>query len=340
MAEETTDTVALSIRGREINYEYRLLGIEEIRFYRKNPRIATILAEHTGEITDEVIDGKLWERDDTHRLYRQIEKDGGLIHPIIVYRNEALEGNTRLCCYRHLYSTTNDERWRYIKCHIILDELTQDEIYRLLCTEHIEGKIDWDAYEKANLFCKMKKEEGMTLEQISEIINESPASIRNKIRAYELMVEHGIVDKNKYSHFEQLVSSGPIREIKKTQDKDIEKKVIKLIKEGKIKKATDIRKIGDIYKHKKARKRLFDQKDELDQVYVDLKAKAPMTDSPFMKDVEDLSRKVKKLRRGEREGLKRSKRDLAKIEQLVKELIRLCRELNIKIHIPKNMGKR
>ena len=339
MVEKTTDTVALSIRGREINYEYQILDINEIRFYRKNPRIATILAEHTGEITDEVIDGKLWERNDTHRLYRQIEKDGGLIHPIVVYRGEVLEGNTRLCCYKHLYSPTNDERWRYIKCHIILDELTQDEIYRLLCTEHIEGKIEWEAYEKANLFCKMKKEEGMTLEQISEIVNESQASIRNKIRAYELMVEHAVADKNKYSHFEQLVSSGPIREIKKTQDKDIEEKVIVLIKEEKIKKATDIRKVGDIYKHKKARKRLLDQKEDIEQVYHDLKAIAPMTDSPFMKDVEEIIKKTKKLRREEIDGLEESKRDCAKIEQLAKELIELCRRLNIKIHIPKKMRK-
>jgi len=265
MDKEKSDEIALSIRGREINYEYHTMDIDEIRFYRKNPRIATILAEHTGEITDEVIDGKLWERDETHKLYRRIGRDGGLIHPILVYRNEVLEGNTRLCCYRHLYNTTNDARWKYIKCHIILDELTQDEIYRLLCTEHIEGKIEWEAYEKANLFCKMREEEGMTLEQISEIVNESTMSIYNKIKAHKMMVEHSVVDKSKYSHFEQLVLSGPIREIKKTQDKDIEEKVIELIKEEKIKKATDIRKVGDIYKHKKARKRLFGQKEELGQ---------------------------------------------------------------------------
>lgn len=340
MAKETTDTVALSIRGREINYEYQTLNINDVQFYRKNPRVATILAEDTGEITDEVIDGKLWERNETHKLYRRIEKDGGLIHPILVYHNKVLEGNTRLCCYRHLYSTTNDDRWRYIKCHIILEELTQDEIYRLLCTEHIEGKIEWGAYEKANLFCKMKEEEDMTLEQISEIVNESTTSINNKIRAYRMMVEHSVIDKSKYSHFEQLVLSGPIREIKKAQDKDIEEKVIDLIKEGKINKATDIRKIGDIYKHRKARKRLFDQKEELDQVYIDLKAKAPMTDSSFMKDIEGLVKKVRKLSREDREGLKQNKRDSSKIEQLAKELVRLCKELNIKIHIPKKMRKR
>jgi len=64
-----------------------------------------------------------------------------------------------------------------------------------------------------------------------------------------------------------------------------------------------------------------------------------MTDSPFMKDVEELIKKVKKLRREERGGLEESKRDCAKIEQLTKELIDLCRQLNIKIYIPKKMRK-
>lgn len=339
MAKDTKNEVALSIRGREINYEYRVEDIYKLHFYEKNPRISTILAEYKGEVTDNIIDEKLFDQNETHKLKRRIEKDEGLIHPIVVYKSKVIEGNTRLCCYRHLHKETKNEKWRTIKCHLILDDLTQEEIYRLLCTEHIEGKIDWEAFEKANLFCKMKHEEGMTMDQISEVVGESSASVSNKIRAYKLMVEKGVVDKNKYSHFEQLVSSGNIREIKKVHDRDIENKVIELIKEGKIKKAQDIRKVGDIYKHKKARKRLFDLKEDIAQVYHDLKARAPMTDSAFMKDIEELIKKLRKISREEREGLWRSKRDCVKIEQLVKELIKFCRELNIKIYVPKSIRK-
>ena len=338
MAKEDFDKTALSIRGREINYEYCIMDIDYIQFYRKNPRIATILAEQTSEITDDVIDKILWERNETHKLYRQIEKDGGLIHPILVYKNEVLEGNTRLCCYRHLYSKTKDDKWKHIKCHIILDELDQNEIYRLLCTEHIEGKIEWDAYEKANLYCKMKDDEGMTLEQISDVVGESAPTVGYRIKAYKLMVKHGVIDKNKYSHFEQLVRDRDIQEIKK-RDPEVESKVIELIKEEKIKKAVDIRKVGDIYKHKKARKRLLEKKEDIEQVYHDLKAKAPMTDSAFMKDVEEMIKKLNKLKREEREGLQQSNRDKAKIKQLFKELMKLCQELNIKLHIPKNTRK-
>jgi len=333
------DKVALSIQGKEINYKFELIDINDLRFYRKNPRIATIIAENPEEITDESIDQILWNKNETHKLYRQIEKDGGLIHPVVVYKGEILEGNTRLCCFRHLFNETRDDKWKRIKCHVILDTLSQDQIYRLLCTEHIEGKIAWEAYEKANLYCKMKHEEGMSLERISEVAGESAPTINYRIKAYKLMIKNKIVDKGKYSHFEQLVRLQDFQEIKK-RDPEVEEKVIELIKEEKIPTAQEVRLIPDIYKHKEARKRLFQRKESITQIYHDLKAVAPMTDSPFMKNVEELVKSVKKLKREERAGLEESKRDCAKIEELTKELIKLCKEINIDIHIPKKMQKK
>lgn len=184
----------------------------------------------------------------------------------------------------------------------------------------------------------MREEEGMPLEKISGLVGESVPTVSYRIKSYMMMIENDVVNKNKYSHFEQLARNADIQEIKK-RDPEIEQKTIELIKEEKIPKATDVRLVPDIYKHKEARKRLFNQKENIEQVYHDLKAKAPMTDSPFMKNVEEMIKKAKKLRREERGGLEESKRDCAKIEQLTKELIKLCGELNIKIHLPKKMRK-
>lgn len=340
MTKKKADDTVLSIRGKKIRYEHRVVNIKELRFYGKNPRIASILAEHAGAITEEVIDKKLWDKNATHALYNTIEKDGGLIHPVIVFGNEVLEGNTRLCCYRHLHNATKNRQWSHIKCHVILDVLSQQEIYRLLCTEHIEGKIEWDAYEKAHLYYAMKNNDKMTLQQISDVSAESAPTIGYKIKAYELMVDHAIVDKNKYSHFEQLVTNGPIKEIMKKSDRHIVTKVVSLIKGGKVSTAQDIRKIADIHKHKPARKRLFQDNESVTQVYHDLKAKAPMTDSPFMKDVESLAKRIASIKREERDGLRRNKRDLLKIEKFARELIKLCGELGIQINIPRKMRKR
>lgn len=200
--EDDNDEVTLSIQGKEVNYEYKIVDIFNLKFYRKNPRISTILSTYPDDISDDQIDKILWERNETHKLFNAIKKDGGLIHPIIVYENKVLEGNTRLCCFRHLFNSTNDEKWRNIKCNIITDKLGQDQIYRLLCTEHIAGKIEWDAYEKANLACRMHEEEDMDWTKISAIFDDSETSIKNKVRAYKLMIENEIDNKSKYSHME------------------------------------------------------------------------------------------------------------------------------------------
>lgn len=334
-----TNKLTYSIDGKEIIYESTLIDIDTIHFYKKNPRIATIVSAHGELISDDTIDKNLWDKNETHRLKRQIEKDGGLIHPIIVYDGMVLEGNTRLCCYRHLYQDTKDDRWRSIKSHVIRDKLSTDNIYRILCNEHITGKVKWDAYDKANMFNKMKDEDGMKLEEIAEIACESTASISNKMRAYNLMVEHEVINKDQYSHFEQLVTNGGIREIKKNLDPEIETKVIKLIKKGTLTKAPDVRSIAAIYKHKEARKRVFQKGEDVDQVYYDLKAKAPMTDSPLIKEVESLTKRVKSLRREERDAIATSKKDVSTVEKLTKEMLHLCREMDIKIHVPKNMRK-
>lgn len=337
---ETDDEQAvLSIRGKNIRYEYALLDIENVEFYRNNPRIASILSTYDGLIDDKVIDAILWDRNETKKLKRTIEKDGGLIHPVLVYNGQVLEGNTRLCCYKHLFSEKHDPKWKKIPCHVIQDKLDQNDIYRLLCTEHIEGKIDWNAYEKANLYAKMKNDEGMTLEEISELVGESTSTVAYRIDAYGLMISSKVADKSKYSHFEQLARNQDIKRIEREQRPGFSKEVVEMIVDGRVGTAQDIRNIGDIYKHQQARKRLIRSNEHVEQIYIDLKAKAPMTDSPLMKEVESLVQRLKDLKRKDREALKKSRRDCYKVEQLIRELLKLCQEIRMQIHIPPSLRK-
>ncbi len=325
-------TTKVRINGQAIDYQIVEKDIDEVQFYPDNPRIATIV-DSLSEVSEDTIDAAIWALPQTHELKRAIEIDGGLIHPIIVYDNKVLEGNTRLCCYRHLFKEHKSEQWRKILCQIITQPLSQDNIYRLLCSEHIAGKIEWTAYEKAHFFFKMQQE-GKSLEDIAKIAKESVPSITNKIRAYKLMVKHGIVEKDKYSYFEQIILSKPIREIAK-KEPEIENKVIEKVKNGTIQKAETIRKVGDIWKHKDARKAAFSRNEVLEDVYIDLKANAPMTDSPLMKDAEDLLNRLKNLSREDREAINKNSRDRQKIEYLTKELVKLCKEMDIKLHVPK-----
>jgi len=332
LAEETK----ISINGRDIAYEYKMVDIGKLHFYIDNPRVATIVSEHEGRVTDEIIDKELWGRNETKKLYQRIQKDRGLIHPLLVYEDYVLEGNTRLCCYRHLLSETGDKNWNEARCHIIQDKLKREDILRLLCTEHIEGKIEWDAYDKANMYRNMKEKDHMTLEHIRDLTGESTTSIGYKIRAYNLMVESGVVDKTMYSHFEQLVMNGDIKEIKK-HDPGFESVVIERIKDGTIRTAPHVRLVGTIYKHKDARRKFIKGGEDAESIYCKVKAEAPMTDSPIMSCVEDLLSRIPKLTREERDGIEGNHTDRSKVERLAKELVQLCAEMDIKIHVPKNL---
>jgi len=321
----------LFIRGKAINFEEDLLDINEVCFYENNPRIASIISTiPKDELTNDLIDEKLWENNNTHKLKRQIEVDGGLIHPIIVYDGKVLEGNTRLCCYKHLLDETKNEKWNYIRAHVIKDKLLQDDIYRLLCSEHIDGKIEWDPYEKANLFNKMYSEESKSIEDISKLTNESKNSINQMVKAYEIMVNGGELNKRKFSYYLELVKSNGIRKYKK-KDPEIEKKVITLIKEDKFEDAKDIRRVTDILEDKKSTKRLLENKENFDRVYIDLKSKKPLIGTTLYSDLEHFYNKIANMKRVEREKLKNDQKICLKMKKLTKELIKLCQELEINI---------
>ncbi len=321
----------LFIRGNAINFEERLIDINEIDFYENNPRIASIISIMDKErITNELIHKNLWNNNNTHILMRQIETDGGLIHPIIVYGNKVLEGNTRLCCYRHLFGQTKDKKWRFIRAQIILDKLSQDDIYRLLCSEHIDGKIEWDPYEKGNLFHKMHTEDMKSIEDISKLTKESRDSIRKMIKAYKLMVNSGERNKKRFSYFLELVKSSGIKKYK-TKDPEVEQKIIGLIQEGKFKDAQDLRKVPVVLEDKKSKKRLFEENKNFDDVYDYLKKKNPLIGTNFYSDINNLYNKLVKMTRNERERLKNSGKVCQKIKKITKEFIKLCDELNITI---------
>ena len=322
----------LFIRGKTINFEEKLLDINNISFYSNNPRIASIVSTiPKDELTDDLIDEKLWNSNNTHKLKRQIEADGGLIHSIIVFDGKVLEGNTRLCCYRHLFEETGDDRWKLIRVQVILDELSQDDIYRLLCSEHIDGKIEWDPFEKGNLFHKMHKEELKSFEDIATLTKESCNSIRQMIKAYELMIENGETNKKRFSHFLELVKSDGIRK-HKNKDPEVVSKVVGLIKDGVFKDAKDLRKVSEILEDKKSKKKLFDEKEDINKVYGDLKRKNPLIGTTFYSDVNNIYNKLLKMTRNDREKLKNNGKICQRLKKLTKEFIKLCGELDIPLN--------
>lgn len=329
----------INISGVCIPCKYDKLDIYKLEFFEENPRIGSIIEKHKDRVDQSFIDSKLWERNETHVLKRRIEEDGGLIHPILIHGNKVIEGNTRLCAYRHLYEETKSDKWKTIECQILLTDIDKKQVYRLLCNEHIVGKIEWDTYEKGNMLTRMLEEENMDYEEIKNISKLSVPKIRENIAAYKLMVKENDSNPRRFSHYVQLVINQEVKKISKNKDSQIYKKVVDAIKNDQFPDAKHIRHIHEVYNDKTSRKRFFEEGEEFPQVYYDLKATKITLSSTFLKTVEDLTERMGKLTREEREEIKDSNEGKIKVEKLFKNLVNFCSELNIEIHIPNKFMK-
>ena len=319
----------INIGGEKILVKTEMVDIFKLKFYPDNPRILSKIKQNP-EIkkNEKLIEEKLWDDDDTHKLCRSIEHHGGLINPIIVYDNYVLEGNTRLCCFRRLYAQNKEDKWKFIRCEVLLiKKLPKEKIDILLGNEHIIGKIEWNTYEKGCWMTKMLKEDDYGIDKIKEIVGNSEIWIKQQISAYEIMVKEKINDNKKFSHLVQLVSNDQIRQIEKNKDPKIKEKIIKAIKNDQFKTAHDIRKIPVVYEDKESRKRLFEYGESIEQIFYDLKSEHPTRGSPFIRVVEDLTQRASELTRKERAEIAEDIAQKDKIKRLACELKKLCSEL-------------
>jgi len=318
----------ISLSGKDIPIKHEKIDIFNLKFYPENPRIASII-DKSKDKSETFIDNELWNRNETHDLKRRIERHGGLIHEIIVWKGHVLEGNTRLCCFRHLYNEYEDDKWKKIDCTVIIGDITKKEINSLLADEHIIGKIKWNTYEKGCWMTMMKERENYEWDELEKIVGKSRAWIETHIDAYKMMVKRNVEEKAKFSHFLQAI---PVIKKLKNKDPQIENKLVKAIKNEQFEDAKDLRKVPVLFSDKKSRKRLFDDGEKCGQVYIDLKAKSPSVDTPLMRSIEDTTKRLENMSRLERESIRDDKRELDKIKKLAKEVVKLCRELQLNIY--------
>src|SRR5439155_26070635 len=156
--ETTPETkTSITVGDQVIPTEIRVLPTLQLRYYRDNPRIFSILKELGASVTQDEIERKLWEQDHTKDLYRDIQRNGGLLEEVIVRNNEVLEGNSRLCAFRHLLknATERDDeaaihKWSEIRAKVLPDSTTEKEVFAILGMLHIRGKAEWRPYEQAS----------------------------------------------------------------------------------------------------------------------------------------------------------------------------------------------
>lgn len=129
----------------------------ELLFYAENPRVFSAL--HTlddDSPSQETIEKEMCKLDHVKTLRTSIEANGGLLEPVIVRGNVVLEGNCRLAAYRML-AKKDLEKWSKIRCTVLPEDITEEQILSLLGTIHIIGRMDWNAFEKAGYLYRTQK---------------------------------------------------------------------------------------------------------------------------------------------------------------------------------------
>lgn len=324
---------SFSIGGAEIQFEIKLVDIFDLKYYSQNPRINSILERYDGEATQEDIEREMWEKLEyiTHELYGDIKKNGGLQDEIIVYDNEVLEGNSRLCAYRHLHKNDVDNpKWNYIRAKVIKSPLDSMQLNTLLCQQHIKGKKDWDPFEKAAYMLRMNEQDGLKLESISKLTSFSKNDVKNHINAYKQMKSDGVINIRKFSYYlEKEKLNQKLGSIRK-KDPNIDLKISQWIKDDRIPDAISIRKLPSILEDTKARQKFETQSEDFDTAFDIAKKRNPAIEDTFYRKITDVTQLLKNAKPEQlREEIETNKRKKSKIQYLAKEVKKLCKNVGI-----------
>ena len=302
-------------------------SLDSLEYYTENPRILSITTAHKGKITQKFIGQELWKKDYTKQLYKQIEKDGGLVEPLLVYKNTVLEGNTRLCCLRHL-AEKSKEKWSDAPCRIISEKISQKQIDFLLCTYHIKRKKDWDPYEQACYFRKMKEEDKLHMDKICELTGLSAPTIYQYLKTLKKMKEHHETDPKRFSFWLEYLKNPTIQEVAR-KDPKLEQKFHHAVNEGSIPRAIDVRMLKTVLKDKKATRQLFTNKIDVYEAERNVKEARPEVGDSFLGAISDLTEEINELEMGKIREIKADSRKLKVIKKFATSVKRFLKALSI-----------
>ena len=250
---------------------YKSLPIDDINFDKENPRIKKALEKYKDQINAKRIHFALAaassgenSTSSFRKLADSIRAYGCITQPITVYKKNdkyiCIDGNTRLAIYKD-FAKKGDVKgnWNNISV-LILEEPTQKEIDSVRISAHLVGARPWPAYEKARYLHHLRYEEFKDFDEMVALCGGNKNEIERQIQAYDDMNEYyrdkvATDDAFKPDRFSGFV------ELQKSNIKD---KILEAgleledfgewIKNGKIKRLEDTRKLPSVLNNPTAKK--------------------------------------------------------------------------------------
>lgn len=234
---------SITIRGKELHVEEKMIPQKDLVFYIDNPRIYNRIRRDKSEPDQKKIEEFFKKQEDVRELADDIKSNGGLSEPIIVKKIKdkyvVLEGNRRLAAHKIL-KLNDPVKWATIKCQEIDSSIDDNTIFTLLGQYHLHTKKDWMPYEQATFLYRRHIDHKLTIEELAKEANLSEPKVTKMINNIKLMMSSDDLSEKNYSYYDVINTN---QNIKKAKDNDSTfiKKVTKKIKNNEFPTAQDFR---------------------------------------------------------------------------------------------------
>lgn len=244
------------------------LPVDSIEYDRDNPRIKVALEKYGDDLNAERIFFALRTATEGEKsvssyesLRDSIRAHGGVRFPIVVIESDSgfvcIDGNTRLAIYKQFNREGVSGDWDHIDATILVNP-DQKAIETVRISAHMVGAREWPAYEKARYLHHLRHEKLLDYSEMIALCGGGKAEIERQIDAYHDMNEfyRDVVDDTAFriDRFSGFV------ELQRPAIKDAIynagfglKDFGEWIRDGKIYRLADVRKLRRVLEDPKAR---------------------------------------------------------------------------------------
>ena len=240
----------IQIQNETIEYRERELKVDELKFWPENPRVYSALRQKLfgEEPTQKDIEEVMTSLENVKRLRSSIKAFGGLTHPLFVRNGVVIEGNSRLAAYRVL-CRIDKIKWAKVRCNVLPDDMSDDLVFALIGSIHIDGVTEWTPFEQAGYLFRHLQKSKKPIEAIAKDCGLTSSKAKLYVKVYETMLANEDTDQSKWSYYVEMLKNSDITtKSKNFPELNLIDTLCKKIKDGSITKANEFRDIGKLAK--------------------------------------------------------------------------------------------
>ena len=240
----------ITVQNETIEFREREMKVDDLKFWPENPRVYSALRLKLmgEEPTQKDIEEVMTSLENVKRLRSSIKAVGGLTHPLFVRNGVVIEGNSRLAAYR-LLCRVDKIRWAKVRCNVLPEDMSDDLVFALIGSIHIDGVTEWTPFEQAGYLFRHLQKSKKPIEAIAKDCGLTPSKSKQYVKVYETMLANDDTDQSKFSYYLEMLKNGDITsKSAKNPELNLIDTLCQKIKNGSITKANELRDIAKLAK--------------------------------------------------------------------------------------------